>query len=60
MLNGTGMHQGLLIPVLSSWLRDAQQVHSWAHFLLGLCFSLNFNVHSSVGMHLLKSSPQRQ
>ena len=33
MLNGKGMYQGLLIPVLSSCLKTTQQAYSWAHFL---------------------------
>ena len=48
MLDGKGMYQGLLISVLSSCLKTAQQVYSWAHLLLSLCFFSNLNIHPSV------------
>lgn len=51
MLDGKGMHQGLLISVLSSCLKTAQQVYSRAHLLLSLCFFSNLNIHPSVDAH---------
>lgn len=31
--------QGLIIPVLCSWMRNILSIYSWAHLLVGLCFS---------------------
>lgn len=35
-------------------LRTAQQVYRCAHFLLGICFSLNLSAHPDVGIPLPK------